>query len=136
MIDAVRTALSGLGAATTRLGGVAGNLANQRSAGALRPEEGAAPTYEPAAYEPVVTVQQSAPGGGTTAAYRRAEPATVPSYEPDSPLADEDGMVGEPNVDPAREMAEMLAARQSYEANLRTVRTATEMQDSLLRIVT
>jgi flagellar basal body rod protein FlgC len=45
-------------------------------------------------------------------------------------------MIAEPNVDPAREMTEMLAARQSYEANLRTVRTATEMQDSLLRIVT
>jgi flagellar basal-body rod protein FlgC len=80
-------------------------------------------------------VQQSAPGGGTIAAHRPAAPATVPSYEPDSPLADEDGLVAEPNVDPAREMTEMLAARQSYEANLRTVRTATEMQDSLLRIV-
>jgi flagellar basal-body rod protein FlgC len=130
MINAVPIALSGLTAATTRLGGVAGNLANQRSAGPLQPKEGAPP-----AYEPVVTVQQSAPGGGATAAYRPAAPATVPSYEPDSPLADEDGLVAEPNVDPAREMTEMLAARQSYEANLRTVRTATEMQDSLLRIV-
>jgi flagellar basal-body rod protein FlgC len=131
MINAVPIAVSGLTAAATRLAGVAGNLANQRSAGPLQPTDGAPP-----AYAPVVTVQQSAPGGGTAAAYRPAKPATLPSYEPDSPLADGEGMVAEPNVDPAHEMTEMLAARQSYEANLKTVRTATEMQDSLLRIVT
>jgi flagellar basal-body rod protein FlgC len=130
MADSIPTALSGMIAATTRLAGVAGNLANQRSAGALAPRAGAA-----AAYAPVTTVQHALPGGGAAASYRPAAPATVPSYEPDSPLADGDGLVAEPNVDAVRETAELLTARRSYEANLKTVRAATEMQDSLLRIV-
>jgi flagellar basal-body rod protein FlgC len=122
MINAISTALSGMMAAAKRLDGAAGNLANEQSAGRRDPQSGDAQAYEPA-----VTVQQSAPGGGTLASYRPASPATVPAYEPDSPLADAEGLVAEPNVDAAREMTEMLSARQSYAANLKTVRSAADM---------
>jgi flagellar basal-body rod protein FlgC len=131
MINAIPTALSGMMAATERLAGAAGNLANQRSSGPLAPTAGKAP-----AYQPVVTVQRSAPGGGTIASYRPTSPPVVPAYEPDSPSADAAGLVAEPNVDVGREMTEMLSARQSYAANLKTMRIAAEMQDSLLKIVT
>lgn len=41
----------------------------------------------------------------------------VPVYEPDNPLADEDGYIYKSNVDNAKEQIDLLAAQRSYEAN-------------------
>lgn len=41
----------------------------------------------------------------------------VPVYEPDNPLADEDGYIYKSNVDNAKEQMDLLAAQRSYEAN-------------------
>lgn len=41
----------------------------------------------------------------------------VPVYEPDNPLADEDGYIYKSNVDNSKEQIDLLAAQRSYEAN-------------------
>lgn len=44
-------------------------------------------------------------------------------YDPSSPLADKNGYVKLPNVDPIREMVDMMSAMRSYEANLTAFNT-------------
>lgn len=49
-------------------------------------------------------------------------------YEPDHPDANEEGYVAYPNVDPLKEMVDMMSATRSYEANV----TATNASKSML----
>ena len=41
----------------------------------------------------------------------------VPMYDPDNPLADEEGYIYKSNVDNTKEQIDLLAAQRSYEAN-------------------
>lgn len=44
-------------------------------------------------------------------------------YDPSNPLADKNGYVKLPNVDPVKEMVDMISAMRSYEANLTAFNT-------------
>ncbi len=48
-------------------------------------------------------------------------------YEPGNPDADENGYVYYPNVDPVREMVDMMSAIRTYEANLTAFNTHKDM---------
>ena len=56
-------------------------------------------------------------------------------FEPGHPDADADGYVAYPNVDPVREMVDMLSATRSYEANVTLVRSVREMLQGALQIL-
>jgi flagellar basal-body rod protein FlgC len=55
-------------------------------------------------------------------------------YDPENPLADEDGYVVRPVVDLSKEMADMIAAQRSYQMNLQVIRTNEETYQAALRI--
>jgi flagellar basal-body rod protein FlgC len=129
-MDAISNALSGLHAASKRIAGVASNIANAGDVGKLAPGPGDTPPYQP-----VDTVQTSAPSGGTEASYRPSSPGNRPAYSPDSPLADENGLVAEPAVDVASQMIDLIDAREAYKANLKMIQIADQMQRSLLQVV-
>ena len=44
-------------------------------------------------------------------------------YDPKNPLADKNGYVKLPNIDPLREMVDMMSAMRTYEANLTAFNT-------------
>lgn len=44
-------------------------------------------------------------------------------YRPEHPLADDQGYVSMPNVDPVAEMANMISASRSYQANVEVMNT-------------
>ncbi len=48
-------------------------------------------------------------------------------YDPSNPLADERGYVKMPNIDPMREMVDMISAMRTYEANLTAFNTHKDM---------
>ncbi|BCD59922.1 MULTISPECIES: flagellar basal body rod protein FlgC [unclassified Nitratiruptor] len=48
-------------------------------------------------------------------------------YDPNNPLADANGYVQLPNVDPLREMVDMISAMRTYEANLTAFNTHKDM---------
>ncbi len=48
-------------------------------------------------------------------------------FDPNNPLADKNGYVKLPNVDPMREMVDMISAMRTYEANLTAFNTHKEM---------
>ena len=119
-------ALSGLNAATRRLDVSASNVANADSIGALPDPVTGAPS-NPAPFQPLTVTQQPLIGGGTSASVVPLSPAFTPSFSPDSPFANEQGLVAAPNVDLVSERLDQLAAANAYRANLRVLEVAQEL---------
>ncbi len=129
MIGAISTALTGLLAATGRVGASASNIANMGSSGSLDPANPKQP------YQAVTTVQTANEGGGTTSQVIPKKPGIVNAYAPDSPFANSEGLVGTPDVDLAEEAVNLKLAEISYKANLSVMRTAQDMTEELLNTV-
>jgi flagellar basal-body rod protein FlgC len=55
-------------------------------------------------------------------------------YNPTSPDANEDGYVAMPNVDPLREMTDLISATRSYEANVTAMNATKGMLQKALEI--
>ena len=129
MNAAISSALSGLIAAAQRVSGVARNVANAGDTSRLDPQPG-----DPPSFVPVETVQSTTIDGGTVASFRPVTPASVASYDPNSPLADANGLVATPNVDLTSQAVDLIAARAAYTANVKVLQVATSLEDSLLKI--
>ena len=74
-------------------------------------------------------------GQGTRAIEIResqGEPMWV--FDPEHPLASEEGYVVRPVVDLSKEMADMIAAQRSYQMTLQVIRTNEETYQAALRI--
>jgi flagellar basal-body rod protein FlgC len=128
MLNAISTALSGMAASLKRLETGASNIANMGTSGAINGS--GKPPYE------AQSVRLTANGaGGVQAEAVPKDPAVMNAYDPDSPFADEDGIVGVPAVSMPEEAMSMKLASFSYKANLQTIKAADEMQDDLLRLL-
>ncbi len=57
-----------------------------------------------------------------------------PVYQPDHPLADEDGYVKYPDVDLGDQMTQLLMAQRGYQANLAVVERATSLYQAALQL--
>lgn len=55
-------------------------------------------------------------------------------YDPGHPDADENGYVKYPNINPLREMVDLISAQRAYEANVAVVNSAKSMFNSALSI--
>ena len=55
-------------------------------------------------------------------------------YQPTHPLADEQGFVSMPNVDPIAETVNMISASRSYQANVEVINTAKSLMQKTLTI--
>jgi flagellar basal-body rod protein FlgC len=55
-------------------------------------------------------------------------------YEPNHPLADEEGYVSYPNVNVMEEMADMIAASRSFQINVELMQTAKSMAQRVLQL--
>lgn len=60
--------------------------------------------------------------------------APLMKYEPDNPDANEEGYVAYPNINLMEEMANMIQASRSYEANVSAVQASKDMAMSALEI--
>lgn len=56
------------------------------------------------------------------------------SYDPSHPDADEDGYVRLPNIDPIKEMVDLMSATRSYEANITALNASKNMFIKALEI--
>lgn len=83
------------------------------------------------AYTPKVTQDNSVAGGGVKTVSLNRTPAFVPSYEPDSPFANADGLVNAPNVNLDEELLNSKVAENSYKANITALKVGMKMQDAL-----
>jgi len=124
------TALSGLNAAKTRVAVAADNIANLNDVTSLTPKAG-----DPPQFQPLLVTQTSQGNGGTLAQTVPVTPASVASYQPDSPFADSQGLVAVPNVDLATQVVDSIFASTAYQANAKVLIVGQEMQDELLKAI-
>jgi flagellar basal-body rod protein FlgC len=135
---AFHIAAAGLSAQRTRMETVSSNLANVRTT--RTPEGGPYRRLLPVfVAEPVPTAPEDPPQRllHSVRVDRIVEGDEKPllRFEPEHPDADERGFVAYPNIDPAREMVDMLSAVRSYEANITVVKSVRGMLRAALEIL-
>lgn len=131
-MNAMTTALTGVAASELRLSVSAANVANMNSAGATpAAQQAQTPNPAPQPYQPARVQQTAQPGGGVEAHVTR-NPGNILIYQPSSPYADAEGMIAIPDIDPAQEHVEQVAAKQAFEANIRIIKVADDMQRRLI----
>jgi flagellar basal-body rod protein FlgC len=57
-----------------------------------------------------------------------------PRFEPDHPMANENGYVFYPNVNPVEEMADMMSASRSFQTNVEIMNSAKSMMQRMLTL--
>jgi flagellar basal-body rod protein FlgC len=133
--NGIYSALSGLNAATRRFDTSAGNVANLESVAAPNGATGATGADGTPLFRPQRTVDSTTATGGVRSSQQLADPTSVQRYDPDAPDADADGLVNRPNVSLEREVVDQIAAQKQFEANLATIKTADELFESTLDIL-
>ncbi|MBU2964849.1 flagellar basal body rod protein FlgC [Amphritea sp. 2_MG-2023] len=131
---------SAMSAQTVRLNTTASNMANAESVSSSADE-----TYR--ARKPVFELKQmdnvqpgSAPLGvqsGQGVAIAGIVESDAPlrqEYNPDHPMADENGYVHYPNVNVVEEMADMISASRSFQINAEIMNTAKQMMQRALTL--
>ncbi|MCC6473836.1 MAG: flagellar basal body rod protein FlgC [Burkholderiales bacterium] len=115
---------SGVAAQSQRLNVVASNLANVDSAAGPdgKPYRARHVVFESA---PLAGAPGAAPATGVrvTGVVEDASPLRR-VHDPASPLADREGYVTLPNVNPVEEMVDMISASRAYQTNIEMMNTA------------
>jgi flagellar basal-body rod protein FlgC len=76
----------------------------------------------------------SGSGGVRVARAEFGDPEGRLVYEPEHPLADEEGYVRYPDIDLGDQMTQMMIAQRGYQANLAVVERATNMYQAALQL--
>lgn len=127
LFDAMGIAGSALNAQTVRLNTIASNMANAHTVSGT-PEEAyraRAPIFS-AVLEDTMSGDAAQMGVRVDGVLETgAEP--YQEYDPNHPLADENGFIYRPNVDTATEMANMMQASRSFQNAIETINTAKQL---------
>ncbi|MFM2482596.1 flagellar basal body rod protein FlgC [Celerinatantimonas sp. YJH-8] len=125
---------SGLKAQSVRLNTTASNLANADSVSSNFED-----TYR--ARKPVFAAELNQAMDAQSPAVRVEVKGIVESdaplrreYNPNHPLADQDGYIYKPNVNVMEEMADMISASRSYQTNVQVADAAKQMLNSTLNL--
>ena len=133
LLDVFDIAGSAMSAQSVRLNVTSSNLANAQSVGG---DEGS--TYH--ARHPVFSaVMQSLRGNAASIGVRidgvyESQDKLEQQYQPNNPLANEEGYVFLPNVNMVDEMANMISASRSYQSNVEVLNTSKQMILATLRM--
>ncbi len=132
VFSTLSVATSGMGAYKTWLNAVADNVANM---------DNVVKTTDPAFQERFVQVEAiedpygtDTGGGARVVAAQFGDPNGILAYEPNHPLADENGMIRRPDVDLTEQMVYLQLAQRGYQANVSTFDRAKEAYESALQI--
>jgi flagellar basal-body rod protein FlgC len=127
--DTIGIAGTGLYANRKWMDAVSDNVANMNDATS---------TDQPAFQERMIQAQAidygSGTGGVQVTGTKLGSADGVLTYEPDNPLADTDGYVKYPDIDLGDQMTQLMQAQRSYQANLQTIKSATESYQSALQL--
>lgn len=114
-------------AASKKLSISAENIVNADSVGSIDPQS---PNQ---AYQAQTTLNKSiGDGAGVETVALKRTPSFIPSFEPDSPFANSEGMVNAPNVNLDEELINTKIAEQAYKANVATMGAGLQMHNALI----
>lgn len=131
--DVFNISASAMSAQSQRLNAVASNLANAESAGG---PNGQVYKARQVVFE-VMPVGKDGQGAGVKVS-QVVEDNSAPRrvFDPHHPLADADGYVNMPNINPIDEMVNMISASRSYQNNVEVMNTAKTLMSKLLTLGT
>ena len=132
-MDAMEISASALTAERTRMNQISSNLANANS---TRTAEGGPYRRKDAVFATMLDSAGAKMGVGGVEVVAVVEDQSAPrlQYEPGHPDARPDGYVAYPNVNVVEEMADMMAATRTYEANVTAMKAGMDMQMKALTI--
>jgi flagellar basal-body rod protein FlgC len=136
MSDILSIAVSGLNAAAARISNAASNIVNASSESSYPTNTAAYTGYVP---QDIISVTQVTSGGaslGVQVASAPRNPAFNAAFDPQSPLANTNGIVAVPNVDIASELVSTIASSTSYGASAKVIEVAQKLDKALLDIKT
>ena len=123
--------VTGLTAAQTQVQAAASNLANMDDTAPL-PGSG---VQGPAPFVPIQSGTVSLGDNGVQAQLSASQPGDTPSYDPDSPYADGQGMVATPDVNVADQTVAIMQASQQYHASVAALNAENKMQRTALHML-
>ncbi len=133
--SSMRVSASGLDAQMKRQNTVSSNIANAETVGYKRKDPEFQATADRESFGEILDTKldEGVQGVQVTAIREDERPGRM-VYNPSHPQADENGMVEMPNVNPVQEMANMISAQRSYEANATAIASATQMANKALEL--
>ena len=126
---------SAMSAQSVRLNATASNLANAESV-----SSSAETTYRarrPFFASALADVMQGEKEGSVGVEVKGVLESQAPllrEFNPTHPMADKDGFIYRPNVNPVEEMADMMSATRSYQTNVQVADSAKQMLLQTLRM--
>lgn len=142
LLTSLRISSSGLSANKKRMNAISSNIANAQTTrtaegGPYRPKEvvfGAEPSRR--SFSEILSneISGTAPKEVYVAEVISSDRPPILKYEPHHPDANEQGYVAYPNINVMQEMANMISASRSYEANINAMNTAKSMAMKALEI--
>lgn len=135
-LTGVQNTAAALSAEQTRLDIISENIANANTTHGV---DGKPYQRQVVVFESALQQAMSSDGNVQMPAVHvaRIEKDTTPPikiYDPGNPEADSNGMISEPNIDINEEMADLISASRTYEANLAVVKNAHTMAMETLAI--
>ena len=127
--DSLRIAGSGLYSHRKWMDAVSDNIANINTVAA--PGEGA---FQERMIVAEAVQYGSGQGGVRVARNELGSAEGRMTYEPDNPLADDEGYVRYPDIDLGEQITQLLMAQRGYQANLSTVKAATQAYQQALQL--
>ncbi len=121
VMDIAGTAMS---AQSVRLNTTASNLANADSVSSSINQTYKARHPVFAAVQAAMQNAQQPQGGVQIKGIIESQATPRARYQPDHPMADQNGYVYQPNVNLVEEMADMISASRSYQTNVQVANTA------------
>ena len=139
--SSMRISATGMNAQQTRMNTISSNLANAET---TETEEGGAYRRQDPIFEAqpdretfgeilAGRMDEQAQGVQVTEIQKDPKPPRM-VYNPNHPHANKEGYVAMPNVNPVEEMANMISATRSYEANVTALNAAKGMAQKALEI--
>ena len=123
--DTLTIASSSLGMHQTWLDVLSSNIANANTVTSTDED----------AFQAQMVIAQSRPGGGVdVAGIALSDPEGVVKYDPEHPLADEEGYVRAPAMDMASQMSQLIMAQRGYQASVQVTKYAQDSYGSALQI--
>jgi len=138
LFSGFRASASGMAAERARIDVIARNIANARTTHMPGNPEPTPYRRQVVHFEPILRrlADGSVVGEGVRVAKVTGDFETDFSsfYDPGNPDADESGVVRMPNVDTTREMADLITALRSYEANMKAQEHFVRMAERALAL--
>jgi flagellar basal-body rod protein FlgC len=130
-LDLINTAASALLTERMRMSTIASNIANAHT---TRDANGDSNAYKRKIVNFQTILDEKNNVSGVKGIIEEDQSELKMIFDPGHPDANEDGYVFYPNVSTEQEMVDMLSAKSSYEANLKTIQITKQMFNSAMEI--